>query len=90
MKEHDNIMYANIQREIIEFERSVSIGMQDTTYDHNVEFWDSNSYLCHINGSNCHVKILLEFSAPQSNIVVYLFKEIKYLFLFIVNGTYLL
>ena len=28
-------MDGNIQREIIELERSVSIGMKDTTYDYN-------------------------------------------------------
>ena len=33
MEEHDNTMDENIRIESIEFERSVSIGMQDTTYD---------------------------------------------------------
>ena len=33
MKEHDNTMDENIGRETIEFERSVLIGNQDTTYD---------------------------------------------------------
>ena len=27
--------------EVIELERYVSIGTQDTTYDYNDEFWDS-------------------------------------------------
>ena len=33
MKEHDNIMYKNNRTESIEFEKSVSIVTQDTTYD---------------------------------------------------------
>ena len=41
MKEHNNILYENNQRESIEFYRSFSIGTQDTTYDCNDEFWDS-------------------------------------------------
>ena len=41
MEEHDNITEKNNQMEIIEFERSVSIGIQDITYDYNDEFWDS-------------------------------------------------
>ena len=40
MKEHDNITDGNNRREIIEFEISVSIGTQDSTYDYNDEFWD--------------------------------------------------
>ena len=40
MKEHDNLMDANNRIEGIEFEISVSIGMQYTTYDLNYEFWD--------------------------------------------------
>ena len=41
MKEHDIIMDKNNRIEGIEFERSVFIGTQDTTYDYNDEFWDS-------------------------------------------------
>ena len=41
MKEHDNIMDEDNLRESTEFERSVSIGTQDTTYDYNDEFWYS-------------------------------------------------
>ena len=41
MKEYDNIMDENNQIESIEFDISVSIGTQDTTYDYNDEFWDS-------------------------------------------------
>ena len=41
MKEYDHIMVKNNLRERIGFERSVSIGTQDTTYDYNDEFWDS-------------------------------------------------
>ena len=41
MEEHDSIMYEINRREIIEFDISVSIGMQDTTYYYNYEFWDS-------------------------------------------------
>ena len=33
MKEHDNIMDENNRRESIEFDISVSIETQDTTYD---------------------------------------------------------
>ena len=40
MKEHDIIINENNKREGIEFERSVSIRTQDTTYDYNYEFWD--------------------------------------------------
>ena len=40
MKEHDNIMNEKNQRESIEFDMSVSIVTQDTTYDYNDEFWD--------------------------------------------------
>ena len=39
MKEHDNIMDKNNQREIVEFERSFLIGTQDNTYDYNAKFW---------------------------------------------------
>ena len=41
MKEHDIIMDESNRREGKEFERSFSIGTQDTTYDYNYEFWDS-------------------------------------------------
>ena len=41
MKENDNIPYEKNQGESTEFERSVSIGIQDTTYDNNDEFWYS-------------------------------------------------
>ena len=41
MKQHDNIMGKKNKRGKIEFHRSVSIGMQDITYDYNYEFWDS-------------------------------------------------
>ena len=41
VEKHDNIMYGNIQREIIEFERYVSIETQETDSDWNDEFWDS-------------------------------------------------
>ena len=41
MKEHNNIRDENNRIESIEFERSVLIGAQDTTYDYNDEFWDS-------------------------------------------------
>ena len=41
MKEHGIIMDEKNRREGIEFEISVSIGTQDTTYDYNDEFWDS-------------------------------------------------
>ena len=41
MKEYDNIMDEKNLREIIEFEISVSIGIQNTTYDYNDEFWDT-------------------------------------------------
>ena len=34
-------MNENSQREIIEFDISVSIGTQDNTYYYNNEFWDS-------------------------------------------------
>ena len=34
-------MDENNRRERIEFEISVSIGTQDTTYDYSNEFWDS-------------------------------------------------
>ena len=40
MKEHDNKMDENNQREIIELDRSVLILTQDTTYDYNDELWD--------------------------------------------------
>ena len=33
--------YEKNQRKIIEFERSVLIRKQDTTYDYNGKFWDS-------------------------------------------------
>ena len=38
---HDNIMDEKNQIESIEFERSVSIGTQDITYDYIDGFWDS-------------------------------------------------
>ena len=41
MKEYDNIMDENNQRESIELDIFFSIGTQDTTYDYNDEFWDS-------------------------------------------------
>ena len=41
MKEHDTIMDESNQTEGIDFERSVYIRTQDTTYDYNDEFWDS-------------------------------------------------
>ena len=40
MKYHDNRINETNLRERIEFERSVSIGTQNTTYDYNDEFWD--------------------------------------------------
>ena len=40
MSEHDSIMDEENQSEIIEFERSVSIETQGTTYDYNDEFWN--------------------------------------------------
>ena len=36
---HDNITDEKSQRQRIEFERSFSIGTQDTTYDYNDEIW---------------------------------------------------
>ena len=84
-------MYEDNRREIIEFEISVSIGTQDTTYDYNDEFWNYIKIFWfqffHINESNCYVLFLLEFSAPQGSTVVFLFKERKYFFLFIAIGT---
>ena len=41
MKEHDNIMDENNLIESIEFDISVSIGLKDTNYYYNDEFWDS-------------------------------------------------
>ena len=41
MKYHDIIMDEKNRIEGIKFDRSVSIGAQDTTYDYNDEFWDS-------------------------------------------------
>ena len=41
IKEHYIIMDENNLREGIKFDRYVSIGTQDTTYDYNDEFWDS-------------------------------------------------
>ena len=41
MEEHDNIMGQNNQGEIIELDRSFSIGTQDITYYYNNEFWYS-------------------------------------------------
>ena len=38
-EEYNNIMDKNNRIESIEFEISVSIGMQYTTYDYNDEFW---------------------------------------------------
>ena len=43
MKEHNNIMDGKNQIKSIEFERFVSIGIQDTTYGFNDIFWDSIS-----------------------------------------------
>ena len=40
MEVHGNILDKNKQREIIEFETSVSIGNQDTSYDYNGKFRD--------------------------------------------------
>ena len=41
MKQHDIIMDKNSRMEVIESDRSISIGTQDTTYDYSDEFWDS-------------------------------------------------
>ena len=41
MKEHDIIMGENNRIKVIEFDKYVSIGTQDTTYEYNDEFWDS-------------------------------------------------
>ena len=41
MKKHDNIIDENNWRKSIDFDRSVSIGMQNNTYGYNDEFWDS-------------------------------------------------
>ena len=41
MKERDNIVDENNQRESIEFEISVLIGTQDSTYGYNDGFWNS-------------------------------------------------
>ena len=38
-EEYDNIMNEKNNRDIIQFERSVSIGTQNTTYDYNDEFY---------------------------------------------------
>ena len=40
MEEHDHIMDEKNQIESIKFDRPVSIGTQDTTYDYNEKFWD--------------------------------------------------
>ena len=62
MKDHDNIMDENNWRETIEFEISVSIWTQDTTYDYNDEFGLLfklfGFQFCHINYSNCLVLFL--------------------------------
>ena len=42
---------------------------------------------CHINDAYRYVLFLLEFPSPQSNTVVYIFKETKYLFWLIEIGT---
>ena len=44
-------------------------------------------HFCHIHESYCYVVFLLELLDPQENIVVFLFMERKYLFLFIGIGT---
>ena len=41
MEEYDNTMDENNQRESIEFDRYVTMGTQETTYDYNDYFWDS-------------------------------------------------
>ena len=41
MEEHDNRMDENNLRESIEFDISVSKGIQETTFDYNEAFWDS-------------------------------------------------
>ena len=41
MKEHDIITDEKNRREGTEFDRTISIGKQDSTYDYNDEFWDS-------------------------------------------------
>ena len=41
IEEHDNVMDENNRRESIESEKSVLIGMQETTYEYNDEYWDS-------------------------------------------------
>ena len=41
MKDQDHITDEKNQRESIESEILVSIGMQDNTYDYNYDFWDS-------------------------------------------------
>ena len=40
MEEYDNTMDEKNRREIIEFERYVSIVTQYITYDYNDKFWD--------------------------------------------------
>ena len=40
MKEYYNIIDKKNQRESIQFERSLSIGTQDATYEYSDEFWD--------------------------------------------------
>ena len=56
-KKHYIIMYENNQRETIEFEISVSMGTQGTTYDYNYEFGILFKLFIfqffHINESNC-------------------------------------
>ena len=41
MKLHENVMNENNEKEIIIFDKLVSIGTQDTTYYYNDTFWDS-------------------------------------------------
>ena len=45
---------------------------------------------CHINESDFYVIFLLELSDTQANELLFVFKEIKYLFLFIAIRTALL
>ena len=48
MKEHDNIIEGNNQRESTELYISVLIGTQDITYNYNDEFWNNmlNVIIC--------------------------------------------
>ena len=84
-------MDENNRRESIEFERSVSIGTQDTTYYYHDKFQDSVSTIFisvfHFNESNYYVIFLLELPSPKENTVVLVSKERKHLFLFIDIGT---